>query len=131
MTDSEVAELVAAASDAQQRAYAPYSNFQVGAAIRSIDGTIYQGVNVENGSFGLTTCAERVAIGTAVAAGSREFEAIAVVSRGGVSPCGACRQVLAEFAPQLLIVMVDSDDPTRTRTATIDRLLPDRFDGPV
>jgi cytidine deaminase len=124
-------DLVHAALDAQQRAFCPYSNFPVGAAIRSRSGKIYQGVNVENASFGLTICAERVAASAAIAAGDRDFTDIAVVSRGGVSPCGACRQFLAEFNPNLPIVMVDSERPTEIRETTLDILLPGRFEGPV
>src|SRR6476620_10405438 len=129
MTDSERDELIRSALDAQKRAYCPFSNFPVGAALRTASGRIFQGVNVENVSFGLTICAERVAAGAAVAAGEREFTAIAVVSRGGVSPCGACRQVLAEFNPNLLIIMVDSLKPDEGRTATFERLFPSRFEG--
>src|SRR5882757_3206786 len=128
MIDSERDELIRAALDAQQRAYCPFSNFPVGAALRTASGRIYQGVNVENVSFGLTNCAERVAAGAAVAAGEREFTAIAVVSRGGVSPCGACRQVLAEFNPNLPVIMVDSLKPGEGHHATLDRLLPGRFE---
>src|SRR6185295_18399122 len=97
-------ELIQAALEAQKRAFCPYSNFPVGAALRTASGRIYQGVNVENASFGLTICAERVAASTAVANGDRDFTAIAIVSRGGVSPCGACRQFLAEFNPNLTII---------------------------
>ena len=91
--------LVKAAWLAREAAYAPYSNFAVGAALLATDGRIFIGCNVENISYGLTNCAERVAIGAAVAAGAREFLAVAVVAETGVpiSPCGACRQVLAEF----------------------------------
>jgi cytidine deaminase len=124
-------ELIQAAMDAQQRAFCPYSNFPVGAALRTESGKIYQGVNVENASFGLTLCAERVAAAGAVAAGDRDFVAIAVVSRGGVTPCGACRQFLAEFSPSLPIVMVDSERPTAIRQTTLDVLLPSRFEGPT
>jgi cytidine deaminase len=131
MTDAEQNELVQAALEAQKRAYCIYSNFPVGAALRGTSGRIYAGVNVENASFGLTNCAERVAIGTAIAAGEKEFTAIAVVSRSGVTPCGACRQVLAEFAPKLEILMVDSLNPTQMHRATLDQLLPGRFEGPV
>jgi cytidine deaminase len=130
MNDTERHELIQSALDAQKRAFCPYSNFPVGAALRTASGRIYQGVNVENASFGLTICAERVAAGTAIANGEREFTAIAVVSRGGVSPCGACRQFLAEFAPNLAIVMVDSLNPNEGHHATLDRLLPSRFEGP-
>src|SRR5437667_9733788 len=108
MTSSEIDELIQSALDAQKRAYCPFSDFPVGAALRTASGRIYQGVNIENASFGLTICAERVAASAAVANGERDFTAIAVVSRGGVSPCGACRQFLAEFSPNLKIVMVDS-----------------------
>jgi cytidine deaminase len=121
-------ELIRSALDAQSRAYCPFSNFPVGAALLAASGRIYQGVNVENISFGLTNCAERVAVGAAIAAGDREFTAIAVVSRGGVSPCGACRQVLAEFNPNLPIIMVDSLKPGEGHHATLDRLLPGRFE---
>jgi cytidine deaminase len=87
-------------------------------------------VNIENASFGLTNCAERVAAGSAVAAGDTEFVAIVVASRGGVTPCGACRQFLAEFAPRLPIVMVNSLNASEIHEATLDQLLPGRFEGP-
>jgi cytidine deaminase len=128
--DSDRDELIQSALDAQKRAFCPYSKFPVGAALRAASGRIYQGVNVENASYGLTICAERVAASAAVANGEREFTAIAVVSRGGVSPCGACRQFLAEFNPDLPIVMVDSLKPGEGHLATLDRLLPGRFEGP-
>ena len=131
MNDDEQTELIQSALEAQSRAYCTYSNFPVGAALRGKSGRIYQGVNVENASFGLTNCAERVAIGTAVASGEKEFTAIAVASRTGVTPCGACRQVLAEFAPNLEIVMVDSLKPSEIHHATLTQLLPGRFEGPV
>ena len=89
MTSAERDELIQASLNAQQRAYCPYSGFPVGAALRTASGRIYLGVNVENASYGLTICAERVAALAAVAAGDREFTAIAVASRGGASPCGA------------------------------------------
>jgi len=131
MDDNQTNELIQSALEAQKRAYCPFSNFPVGAALRTASGRIYQGVNIENASFGLTICAERVAAGAAVAAGDREFTAIAVASRTGVSPCGACRQVLAEFNPNLPIIMIDSLNPTQTHHDTLDRLLPGRFEGPV
>jgi cytidine deaminase len=124
-------ELIAEALKAQQRAFCPYSNFPVGAALRTASGRIFHGVNVENASFGLTICAERVAASAAVAAGEREFAQIAVVSRTGVSPCGACRQFLAEFNPDLPIVMVDSLKPEAVYETTLTALLPGRFAGPV
>lgn len=130
MDVNERDELIRLALEAQRRAYCPYSDFPVGAALRAASGRIYQGVNVENASYGLTICAERVAAGAAVAAGEREFMAIAVASRGGVTPCGACRQFLAEFNPDLPIVMVDSLDTTAVSDTTLDVLLPGRFEGP-
>jgi cytidine deaminase len=133
MTEQEQAaeaELLRAALEVQQRAYAPYSNFHVGAAIRTASGKIFTGANVENASFGLTICAERVAAGTAVAAGDREFTHVAVVSRGGVSPCGACRQFLAEFAPDVPISMIDPARPDVIHRTTLTELLPGRFEGP-
>ncbi len=98
---------ITAARNARELAYAPYSKFKVGAALVASDGRVFEGCNVENLSFGLTMCAERVAIGRAIAEGVREFSAIAIVAdtKEPVSPCGACRQVLAEFAPDLKIIL--------------------------
>lgn len=98
--DPVAAALVARAVEARARAYAPYSKYAVGAAIRTKDGSIFVGVNVENASYGLTVCAERSATFAAVTAGHREFDAIAVVTENGASMCGACRQVVAEFVPR-------------------------------
>ncbi len=98
--------LIKAAWQAREKAYAPYSNFAVGAALLAADGRVFPGCNVENISYGLTNCAERVAIGAAVAAGVTKFSAVAVVADTGVpiSPCGACRQVLAEFGVPVVIL---------------------------
>lgn len=98
--------LAEVAWQAREMAYAPYSNFQVGAAVLATDGRVFSGCNVENISFGLTNCAERVAIGAAVAAGARKFLAVAVVADTAVpiSPCGACRQVMAEFGVPLVLL---------------------------
>jgi cytidine deaminase len=114
--------LVEAAWNARQTAYAPYSNFAVGAALLAADGRIFGGCNVENLSYGLTNCAERVAIGAAVAAGVREFVAVAVVADTGVpiSPCGACRQVLAEFGVPRVILA----NRTEVLEFTLEELLP-------
>jgi cytidine deaminase len=128
MTDLARDELVHAALDAQQRAYCPYSHFPVGAAVRTASGQIFQGVNVENVSYGLTICAERVAVAAAVTAGELEFTDIAVVSNGGASPCGACRQFLAEFNPNLRIIMVDSLHQDHGYQSSLAVLLPSRFD---
>ena len=99
-------ELLAIAAESRLTAHAPYSNFKVGAALRAADGRVFTGCNVENISFGLTMCAERVAVGSAVQAGAMEFDGLAIVSDSAepVVPCGACRQVLAEFSPGLWIV---------------------------
>jgi len=119
--------LIAAALAVRQRAYAPYSNFQVGAALLSASGETFLGCNVENASFGLTQCAERTALTAAIAAGQREFAALVIASPGGVTPCGACRQALAEFCPELIIVLVDAHQPQRISRTSLDALFPSRF----
>lgn len=121
-------QLVDAAIMARQQAYAPYSDFAVGAAVMVDDGQIFVGCNVENVSFGLTNCAERTAIFSAVAAGKRQFVALAVATEGGHSPCGACRQVLAEFAEDLLILIVDAGSNNEIHEVALSKLLPSRFD---
>lgn len=114
--------LLDAAWQGRERAYAPYSKFQVGAAVLAADGRIFIGCNVENLSYGLTLCAERVAIGSAVAAGAREFMAVAVVADTAVpiSPCGACRQVLAEFRVQRILLA----NRTQLLEFSLEELLP-------
>ena len=116
--------LVQAATGARLHAHAPYSQFAVGAALECSDGSVFTGCNVENLSFGLTMCAERVAIGAAVAAGKRDFRCIAVAADTSepVSPCGACRQVMAEFNPSLRIIL--STLGGKTWEFTLDELLP-------
>ena len=120
-------QLIEAAIAARQRAYAPYSKFRVGAALVTNDGRLYTGANVENVSYGLTNCAERVALQTAVATGARKVKGIAIASSGGVTPCGACRQVLAEFSADCTIYLVDADRPAAVATTTLAALLPQRF----
>ena len=117
-----------AACESRPQAYAPYSNFRVGAAVRAGSGRIYTGVNVENASYGLTVCAERVAIFKAAAAGERSIEAVAVCTDNGVAPCGPCRQVMREFAGGPVVVYL-LDAGGHSRETTLDALLPDSF-GP-
>ncbi len=123
-------QLVKLAIEATEHSYSPYSKFQVGAALLAEDGLVFLGTNVENASYGLTMCAERVAFGTAIAAGARAFEAIAIVSSGAVapSPCGACRQVMAEFCGgSLVVVLARCTAPDVIRTFRLDALLPHAF----
>lgn len=128
MTAEQLSELVAAACAVRERAYAPYSHFQVGAALLTRDGQIVIGCNVENVSYGLTNCAERVAIGAAVAAGVREFAAVVIASSNGCTPCGACRQVLAEFATDLPVYLVNVEAGRTVTALSLAQLLPGRFD---
>jgi cytidine deaminase len=116
-----------AACRVRTRAHAPYSQFQVGAAVRTASGEVFAGCNVENASYGLTICAERAAVCAAVAAGHKEIVAVAVVTIGGHSPCGACRQVLSEFGPAMEVLLVDADNPANVRTTSLDKLLPEQF----
>jgi len=120
--------LIEAARAAQQHAHCPYSHYRVGAALETADGAVFVGSNVENASFGLTICAERSAVFTAVSAGARKFRRIVVAtdSEPPGPPCGACRQVLAEFGSEL---EVESVGPTQSRRWTIRELLPDAFSG--
>jgi cytidine deaminase len=120
----------AAAEAAREQAYARYSGFRVGAALETEDGTIVTGCNIENASYGLTMCAERTAIGTAVTAGHRRFRHLTLVSDAAapVAPCGACRQVLAEFAPDMV---VESHGVESSVTWTVAELLPAAFTGAV
>jgi len=120
--------LIAAARQARQNAYAPYSGFAVGAALRTRSGRVFTGSNVENVSYGLTICAERVAVAKAVSEGERDLEAIAVVSEGAATPCGACRQVLAEFNPDLRVIVADvRGSEEHHREFCLSELLPEAF----
>jgi cytidine deaminase len=122
-------DLVRAAAKARQRAVAPYSKFKVGAALLNKSGEIVTGANVESASYGLTCCAERVALFNALTAGKRNFVAMAVVARapGGPMPCGACRQLLAEYAPHAVVWVADSRALRATREFGVRELLPAAF----
>jgi cytidine deaminase len=125
-------DLLARAREARANAYAPYSRFPVGAALLAADGRVFTGCNVENASYGLTNCAERVAIGKAVSEGAREFAAIAVIGPEDgepCAPCGACRQVLYEFGPELPVI-VPSAAPEGYEVQRMNELLPGAF-GPA
>lgn len=119
--------LVAAAREAATRAYAPYSHFSVGAALLGEDGQIYVGCNVENASYGLCLCAERNALFHAVACGCRTFRALAIVAPKPSTPCGACRQALAEFCGPMLEIFLAAQDPAVPTTRTF---LADLFPNP-
>ena len=123
--DIRFEDLIRSASAARKQAYAPYSGFAVGAAVQCKSGAVFVGSNIENISYGLTICAERIAIGSAVAAGEREFVAIAVVAdtTEPIVPCGACRQFLAEFAPDLIIVSATVRGDQKVEN--LSHLLPD------
>ena len=124
-------DLLDRARQARAHAYAPYSRFPVGAALLARDGRIFTGCNVENASYGLVNCAERVAVGKAVSEGAREFDAVAVVGpedQTPCAPCGACRQVLVEFAPDLPVIMPGGGDGFTV--TTMGELLPGAF-GPA
>ena len=125
MPEIDVDALVAQAREARARAYAPYSHYHVGAALLTADGRVFTGCNVENAVYPLGLCAERVAIFKAVSEGSREFRAIAVVTRNGGSPCGSCRQVMHEFAPEMIVFI--ADEAGEIRRTTVAELLPDSF----
>ena len=127
MTSDQRQALIAAACEIRRQAHAPYSKFHVGAAILTASGKIITGCNVENASYGLTICAERSAVTSAIAAGEKDWLAMAVATPGGHSPCGACRQVIVEFAPNLPILLVDSDHPDRIVETDMTTLLPGRF----
>jgi cytidine deaminase len=121
--------LVHAAAKAREGSVSPYSQFKVGAALLTKSGEIIGGANVESASYGLTCCAERIALFKALTEGGKNFVAVAVVARcdGGPVPCGACRQLLAEYAPDAKVFIADSDDLKSIREFTVKKLLPSAF----
>jgi len=128
LTEEKKQELINRANEVRLRAYAPYSNYQVGAALLTKSGDIFTGANVENAAYGVTICAERSAVFSAVSAGQREFTAIAVATHNGGSPCGSCRQVLSEFGLDIDVYQVD-DQGNIIQTNTVRGLLPGAFQG--
>ena len=126
LKDEQLAVLMAAATEARRHAYAPYSKYPVGAAILTASGSVHAGANVENAAFPSGMCAERVAIFDAIARGERDVRAVVVVTENGGAPCGACRQVLAEFGPAAEIILVDGTGQISLRT-TLRDMLPRAF----
>ena len=119
-------ELIKVANQARQWAYVPYSQYAVGAALLTESGRVYDGVNVENAAYPVTVCAERVAIFKAVSKGERDFLALAVVTRNGGMPCGACRQVMAEFSPDMVVIVADENGQIVAEN-DVNELLPGAF----
>ena len=126
LTNEERQKLINLANEARRRAYAPYSNYPVGAALRTKTGRIYAGVNVENAAYPQTMCAERVAIFKAVSDGETEFDVIAVVTNNGGSPCGGCRQVMAEFGLDTIVLLAEGNGKL-VKESTVSELLPEAF----
>lgn len=129
MTEKEISNLIEKAVAARERAYTPYSHFPVGAAVLTGTGETYAGCNIENSSYGATCCAERVALFKAVSEGHRHIKGIAVVADGeeAVPPCGICRQVMIELAPQAVVVMTNLEG--KRRVGLVTELLPSPFEG--
>jgi cytidine deaminase len=129
MTDKERTDLIAAALKAREHARAPYSHFRVGAALRANSGRIFTGCNIENSTFGLTLCAERVAVFKALSEGARVFDAVAVVADTErlTPPCGACRQILWEFCRDAEVILANLGGQMTVRR--MSDLFPDAFDG--
>ncbi len=126
LTDAERQALIDLAREARRRAYAPYSNYPVGASLRTKSGRLFSGCNIENAAFPTGMCAERVAMFKAISEGEREFVAIAVVTSNGGSPCGSCRQVMAEFGLDTVVMIADVDGRLLEET-TVAGLLPGAF----
>lgn len=126
LSQEQKADLVRIAKNVRKWAYAPYSKYKVGAALLTESGKVYEGVNVENAAFPVTNCAERTAVFTEVANGETKFQAIAVVTENGGAPCGSCRQVLAEFGTDILVITADEHENIVSEKKLIE-LLPGAF----
>lgn len=126
LTEKQRQNLIQTANRVRANAYAPYSNYPVGAALLTSSGKTFTGVNVENAAYPLTMCAERSAVFSAVAAGERDFEAIAVATDNAGTPCGSCRQVLSEFGLDIKVLLVDGEENV-TQETTVGELLPGAF----
>ena len=126
LTDEQTNQLIQAAIEARQWAYAPYSHYPVGAALLTASGRMYDGANIENAAYPVTICAERVAIFKAVSQGERDFVALAVVTANSGTPCGSCRQVMAEFGLDTTVLIADSEGKVSQET-TVRELLPGAF----
>jgi len=127
-SDPVIQEALQAAIAVTEYAYIPYSNYPVGAALRTVEGQLYSGCNIENASYPATICAERTALVKAVSEGHRQFDLLVVVTKNAGSPCGICRQMLYEFAPDMRVILADLDGNITSDT-TLSGLLPDGF-GP-
>ena len=121
-------DLIQQAIEARAASYSPYSKFKVGAALLSVNGSVFTGCNVENASYGLAICAERTAICKAVSTGVREYEAIAVAASPLASPCGACRQFIVEFGKEITVISVDAENPSIRKIWKSSELIPDSFE---
>jgi cytidine deaminase len=126
LNDEMREKLIQTAIHARRWAYVPYSNYAVGAALLTASGKIYDGVNIENAAYPVTVCAERTAVFKAVSEGERDFTAIAVVTENGGAPCGSCRQVLAEFGLDTVVLIADAEGTVQQET-TVNALLPGAF----
>jgi cytidine deaminase len=126
ITHAEKQELIDIANATRGQAYVPYSKYRVGAAVRTKSGRIFTGVNIENAAYPQTMCAERVAIFKAVSEGEMDFDMISVVTDNGGSPCGGCRQVMAEFGLQT-VILIASGEGKLVQETTVDNLLPEAF----
>ena len=123
MTDKELFRM---AVEVSENAYAPFSNFHVGAALLTEDGKVFTGVNIENSSYGATICAERTAMVKAISEGARDFQSIAIAGNGGTSwPCGICRQFMYEFCPEIRVISGENED--ELQVYTLKELLPEGF----